>query len=49
MTEWGIPCLRSDRLSTLVPSRTYAGGTVLIRSTRCSFGALQASARPVGT
>ena len=28
MTDWGIPELRADRLSPLVPARVYAGGLV---------------------
>lgn len=28
MNEWGIPSLRADRLSTLVPIQTYAGNPV---------------------
>jgi hypothetical protein len=28
MTAWGIPSLRADRLSPVVPSCTYTGGTV---------------------
>lgn len=28
MTNWGIPELRLDRLSLLVPTRVYAGGVV---------------------
>jgi hypothetical protein len=28
MTDWGIPSLREDKLSTSIPTSTYAGGTV---------------------